>query len=101
MKQVEYILLEPRDTRKHDVYILLESPKTGDWHAYPVETDGEICQVQELLKLRGFSDPVTFPIYRPGPDGAPLETGPDPYTMEKTGEFITLHPSKCLFLIPR
>ena len=73
-------------------YILIESKKTGEWYAYPVQTDAEIYRAEEILKLQGISGVVTLPIYRPGPDGAPIETGPDPYTMEKTGDFITLYP---------
>jgi hypothetical protein len=101
MTKPEFVLLEPRNTKKDDIYILIESAKTGEWYAYPVETDGEICRAEEILLLQGYTDPVTLPIYRPGPKGAPPETGPDPYTMEKTGEFITIHPRKSLFLIPR
>jgi hypothetical protein len=82
------------------MYILMENRKTGELHAHPVETDGEICRAEELLKLQGAREPATFPLYRPGPTGAPPETGPDPYTMEKTGEFITIHPRKSLYLIP-
>lgn len=75
-----------------DDYILIESKKSGEWYAYPVQTDEEIYRAEEMLKLQGISGAVTLPIYRPGPNGASPETGPDPYTMEKTEDCITLYP---------
>lgn len=73
-------------------YILIESRKTGVLHAYPVETNEERESAACVLRVQGYHWPVIFPIYRPGPDGAPPETGPDPYSMVRTGEFITLTP---------
>ena len=75
-----------------DDYILIESRKTGEKYAYPVETEEERESAARLLRGQGYSWPVIFPVYRPGPGGVSPEIGPDPYEMVRTGEFVTIYP---------